>query len=366
VTLFPLLSALLALTVAASPPSGGDLRIVEVGRFDFTTEAVDDSALAPEELSGITAIGEDAYLAVSDEHPALQRLTIRVDRKTGAILSVDLGAPIRLRDKGGELLDPERAGGDREGIAFDPSTGSVWIANERTDDDRSRPSLERYEIASGRRTGRLTTSSDPALAVFAHSRNNRALEGIARIPETGGFWTANEEALVPDGDVSNVKGGTVVRLVRLDAALRPVAQAAYRTEPLSGPIRHPLLFVGSERNGVSDLLALPGGTLLVLEREFAGEASGSARNRIRLFAADVSGATDVSRGELAGGLDGRKIEPAAKRLLFDRTFAPGNSNFEGMTLGPALDGGDRSLLLVADNNGGAQQALLALRISGLE
>jgi hypothetical protein len=50
-------------------------------------------------------------------------------------------------------------------------------------------------------------------------------------------------------------------------------------------------------------------------------------------------------------------------LLWEGNFA--NLNFEGITLGPPLDNGDYSLILVSDNGGGLGQSLYALRITGV-
>ena len=49
-----------------------------------------------------------------------------------------------------------------------------------------------------------------------------------------------------------------------------------------------------------------------------------------------------------------------KILLLDQ--ATGFTNFEGMALGPKLADGSRSLILIADSNGGTTHALLPLKI----
>jgi len=40
----------------------------------------------------------------------------------------------------------------REGIAADPDRDLVWIANEQTGADKTRPSIERHLDSDGRRT----------------------------------------------------------------------------------------------------------------------------------------------------------------------------------------------------------------------
>jgi len=50
----------------------------------------------------------------------------------------------------------------------------------------------------------------------------------------------------------------------------------------------------------------------------------------------------------------------AKTLLWERLFSA--ANFEGMTFGPPLADGSRSLLLISDNGGGLAQQLYAVSV----
>ena len=122
--------------------------------------------------------------------------------------------------------------------------------------------------------------------------------------------------------------------------------------------------MGEDRSGVSALIALDDGRLLVLERALVGAPSGMGIFRIRIYLADPSGATDVSGFDT--GLAGRTDwTPAIKTLLWEHTFGLPVSNFEGMALGPRLADGTRSLLLVADNGGGTWQSIYALAVRGV-
>ena len=139
-----------------------------------------------------------------------------------------------------------------------------------------------------------------------------------------------------------------MRLQRFDDMLTPDGQWAYITQPFPGTP-----FFDQERSGVSDLLALPGGEPLVLERSFS-----SVLFRSRIYEVDFAGATDTPS---IVNLDLTPFTPVAKTLLWERVG--GTENYEGLTLGPMLDDGDQSLLLVSDNGGGSSQALHALRIT---
>jgi hypothetical protein len=147
--------------------------------------------------------------------------------------------------------------------------------------------------------------------------------------------------------------------------MHPVAQYAYPIDSYARRIASPFFLVGSDVNGVSDLAALPDGRLLVLERAFSGDDAGAANFRQRIYLVDVTEATDVSRGEPALGLAGRKYVPARKKLLWELNSGFTNSNFEGMCLGGPLENGDQLLLLVCDNDQGRSQALYSLRLAGI-
>lgn len=279
----------------------------------------------PWELSGLVRTGGDQYLAVGDTGALLVPLAIGVDTATGAVTGVTAGAPVTL------------AGGvDLEGIAWDPTTGSVWVSDEVG------PAIRRHDPATGALLGTLSVPP-----VFSSARTNRSLESLTRDPVAGALWTANEDALVPDGALASLAAGSVVRLQRFDAAGAPAGQWAYPTDPIpGGPLG------GNQTNGVVDLLALPSGELLVMERSLS-----SLLFQVRIYAVDFAAATDTSA---LAGLIGGTYTPVSRTLLWSSGSVLGN--FEGLALGPLLDDGSRSLLLIADDNGGNSQAIYPLRI----
>ena len=94
-------------------------------------------------------------------------------------------------------------------------------------------------------------------------------------------------------------------------------------------------------NGLSELIALPGPTFLVLERSGSQQLDGRFDYLTRIFCAYPG------RERGAGGtirLDKQLVVGLNRLGSFD------NANFEGMTFGPRLPDGRRSLILVADND----------------
>ncbi len=193
--------------------------------------------------------------------------------------------------------------------------------------------------------------SVPTIYQPANVQNNMGLESLAW--GAGGLWTANEEALVPDGPLSNATTGSWVRIQQFDSGLTAVGQWGYRTDPITA--MNP--FISQERSGVVDILPWSSTELLVLERELGGAVVPTFRSR--LYYVDTAAATDVSAFATinAGG-----FTPLGKTLLWEGNFGT-SSNFEGMTYGPTLDSGLQSLLLISDDGGGLSQNLLALSVT---
>lgn len=340
------------------------IALTSVGRFDFEGGRDLAADRTPDGLSGIVWLGGDDYLAVSDRRPFLYPLTIAIDPESGAVRAAGVGKPVPLRDREGAAITDSLQGPDREGIAWDAASRAVWIANERTGGTRSRPSLARHQLDTGRMTDLLSATRRSPLAVFQSIQNNRGFESLARASDGSETWTCNEDALTVDADSGDATKAQVVRLVKFDRRMKPVAQYPYRTDPPVGRIVFPPFLAGFEGYGVSDLLRLDDGSLIVLERGLVGLDSGLAETHIRLYSADAKDATDVSRGEAAKGLAGRRFRAADKELVLELVFSiQSNSNFEGITLGPRLANGDRSVLLIADNQSGWRQSLYALRLA---
>ena len=185
-------------------------------------------------------------------------------------------------------------------------------------------------------------------AVFATRRNNKGFESLARNPAGTVMWTANEEALTVDGSLATPSAGSPVRLLELNIAGNTVSagdQYVYEVEPIHGSSA-----LGSPQSGLSDLLALPDGTLLGLERSVA-VTSPIYLNRI--YEIDFDGATDVSAAPFTTGLIGQSYTPIGKELLWAGP-AGGNSgqNLEGLALGTRLANGNWVLLGVVDDGDG--------------
>jgi hypothetical protein len=291
-------------------------------------------------LSALARAADGTYLAVVDnegETPArVFRLAFEVSEKGVAppagktALQVPLAA-VPLTGLDGKSFTGKDF--DGEGMALEPS-GEMLIASE------TEPSIREFSPA-----GRMLRALPVPELFLAKDkrgiRGNLGFESVALSPEGDALWTANERALQQDApdDMARPSPVRLLRYERRSGGFVPGAQLVYAVEPVAKPIHK-----GFQTRGLSDLLALPDGDLLALEREFV-EGRGLA---VQIFRVSLAGATDVSGLE---SLAGQSYTPVRKTLLYDFAragFAP--DNLEGMAFGPRLPDGSRTLVLVSDNN----------------
>ncbi len=176
-------------------------------------------------------------------------------------------------------------------------------------------------------------------------QSNRGFEGLALSPDESILWALPQGVLLQDGalDPANERIGRCVRLLELDLRSRATREYVYTLD--------------APELGLNELLALPGGRLLALEKD--GKEGKKARVR-KLYAIDLAGATDVSGVDALpsspSDLDAA-IKPVRKTLLLDlldpRWGLAGSDmpeKVEGLALGPALPDGRVPLLVTSDND----------------
>ena len=232
---------------------------------------------------------------------------------------------------------------DSEGIAF--SRDSVFVSSEGDTERKINPFIKAFSL-----TGKLLKMLPipdkflPNAKGDVGVRNNLALESLAVTPDRKYLFTATENALVQDGDVPTSQTGTPCRILRYNlVSNQPEKEFVYITEPLVGEPNPPGSFI---TNGLVDLVAIADDRLLSLERAFS-QANGVT---IRIFDVSLAKADNI---QAIDSLKNRlsQVSPAQKRLLLDlKELNLRLDNLEGLTLGPLLADGRRSLVLVSDNN----------------
>lgn len=305
-------------------------------------------------LSGISYDpGRDCYYVISDDrsaHEPARFYTVRLSVSERGVDGVAISAMNPLLDAGGRPFEPQAFDAtppvippDPEGIAFDARRQRLYWSSEgerRTDGPRGAVLADpwvRTAGLDGSYLGQFTMP--PQLAMSAQPtgpRRNTTLEGLTVTADGRMLFAAMEGPGYDDGPLPDRLNGALTRITayRLDSGA-PVAQYAYPLEPAAAP---------AETNGLTDLVALSDTAFLVIERAF------SDRPTVRLFRAEIAGATDVLG---MPALAGAAVTPMTKTLVADLSTTPGLDpldNIEGLTLGPRLADGRRTVVLVSDDN----------------
>jgi hypothetical protein len=225
---------------------------------------------------------------------------------------------------------------DPEGLALTKDRELI-LTSEGFTDRLIDPFVRRYAL-DGTFRGSLPVPQ-PFLPTADHSngvRQNLAFES-AGVPPNGRFlFTATENALFQDGPAATVGNGSLARILRYNLQTgRLDREWTYLTDPVAEPPVPPTQF---SVNGLVELLPLNNQHMIAMERSFSVGAPGTG-NTIKLYRISLSRTGSASRTPL---------------LNLNELGIP-LDNVEGMTFGPRLPDGRRSVVLVSDNNFAASQ-----------
>jgi hypothetical protein len=317
------------------------------------SDALDKTRFAETAVGGLSALAPDltadvVLALVDNERDTPARFyTLHVAHDNGTLGAPRVLVVTVLRDAAGQPFTGRRF--DGEGMAR-TATGELLIASE------TEPALRRF-APDGRFVADLPVPPRFQVAPRGDALANATFEGLALTPDGRALFAAMEGPLAPDG--WTVTGRARLRLLRYDPhpqhGFAPAAQFFYLAEP---------------GQAISDLAALSEHDLLVVERGFVPGRG----NTVRLFRVALATARDVADQTTLAAPD---LTPVEKALVVDLAGCPAGGvrhpgpqpnplldNYEGMALGPTLPDGRRVLLLVSDDNFGADQVtrLLALAI----
>ena len=305
-------------TSAAQPlPKGTDTSFISrmnPQTFFLNVPAANYSGITALQLEGL----EGDFLLVDDksETEGFRRIRLTFDEQ---------GQIVSAADKGFTKASTGATSTDGEGIVYDPRRGTVLISREATN--------EIIELGlDGKSTGRyLHTAS------YFPKNGNAGLESLTYSNGTGRFWTTTEG--VPEGE-------EYLRIQSYAPYFWPLGHWFYKLD--KPEVKNPgAIYV----YGVSELCALPDGSLLVLERE--ANIPGTSIK-------EAAGASVACKLYLVQPHAARRGKLLEKHLLtridtgiLDLSFA----NYEGMCLGPKLPDGGQVLILVADSQAGYKGVL---------
>lgn len=274
--------------------------------------------IPPGNYSGITHIDNNIYAVVSDKATAngFYLFEININNK-GKIKSV--------QNIGFRSDSVHNAPRDTEGIIFHHKRNTVFISAE------SDQQILEYTL-QGKLTGNALAI--PEQFCIDSIRSNYGFEALAYSPDTHLFWTTTESTLLsdqkqtPDNHFEDDQR-LMLRLQSFTEDLQPSSQYIYYTDaPIKSNKKHKHYAFG-----VPAITALPDGTLLILERELY----------ISKRYINSSVMTKIYRVNPA--------ENSRKKNLITKFCTPINklANYEGMCLGPTLQDGSQTLLLICDS-----------------
>jgi hypothetical protein len=291
-------------------------------------------------LGGFSGIDYDSaegeFVVVSDDRSTpgfapVARLKLVIDDRAG--MRVDCVGVGKLPLPGRTDVRP-----DCESIRLDPKDHGVWCASEGDSERGGAPLIWRAtSVASEVSALRLPDELKFAPDGRRGPRQNLTIEGMAFSSDGKSLWFSLEAPLREDGEPASADSGCWVRFYEVDRAgavqqicLYPVDRIPQRPQP--GKLAD---------NGVAEILFLDHATLLVLERSGVQNDAGEFEFVARIFAVEIS-------ERVAGG-----DEPQLRKTLVldSRDLKLSRvDNLEGMSLGPRLADGTRTLVLVADDN----------------
>jgi len=240
---------------------------------------------------------------------------------------------------------------DPEAIRYNALTGKlVWSSEGERIIKKNEVILEDPAITVADEEGNYKDTFPLPVQLRMHAtengpRQNGVFEGMTFADNYKTLFVNVEEPLYEDGPRAGLKDtATWIRILQYDVATKKLlAQYAYHPDAIA---RAPITAGAFMINGLPDILAVDSKHLLVMERSFS---TGSMACTIKIYQADLSGATNIA------GIASLQKTPAAhvikKQLLLNMdTLGRFIDNVEGMTFGPTLPNGHKTLVMVADNN----------------
>ena len=317
--------------------------------FELLGEVIFPTGLMYEntEVGGLSGIsyspGEDIYYVISDDRSFRQparfyRLTIDITENQVDNSSVKITGVTLLQNEEGRNF---KAGSvDPEGIAVGEN-GILFISSEGVAGKLIPPFVAFFNSA-GRQLKMMTVpekflpSSDGNRGV----RDNMGFESLTLSADGRFLTTASENALLQDGPRAALKHRSASRLVIFDReSAEAVNEYIYLTDPVpEAPAVPGTLHV----NGLAELIALQDeGCYLALERAYS---EGKGFN-IRLYRTFIKNKDDTDLPLIL-----------SKELVLNfETLGIPLDNLEGMSFGPDLPDGRRSLVVISDNNFSREQ-----------
>lgn len=314
-------------------------------------------------ISGIDLNKDGHYYAISDArggyngNPRFYQLTLTYD--ANHFTSAKITSEILLKRPDGTPFTARRATVDPESISVAPNGNLYWSSEGNYSSNTAKlfnPFIREMTINGEYvRDLPVPTMYNYADNTTTGGRNNRLLESLT-VDAKGAIYFANEDALAQDGKVASQTNASVVRLTKINPLSgNMLKQYAYKLPkiPMEGIGNLSFLQV----NGLTDILAIGTNRFITIERAFVAGVGST----IKLVETTITPeTTDISQMHT---LDNAVYTPMTRKELLvmpPEYMGLKTDNIEGLTWGKRLANGNRTLILVSDNNFSAKQTTMFL------
>ncbi|MBM9511251.1 esterase-like activity of phytase family protein [Desulfogranum marinum] len=312
-------------------------------------------------LSGLAYdLEESCFYAVSDDRSqfhSARYYVLAVDDDDGFTLTPQ--KVIFFQDADRQFFKKNKI--DFEGLAI-LGNKNLLVSSEGPVEQGEEPSLTEFRMdGSFVKQWNLPSQFIQGLEGEKGVRENLGLEALTVTPNFECIFTANEQALKQDGKKTTIVNGSPVRIIKYSKSGKVLAHYPYMVSPVPNPTGMNALQGG---NGLVELLALDEYRLLAMERSWVTTLN---KVYIRIYLIDLEEGRDVSSVQSLKSLN-RESGFVKKTLVLDLdSLLPlpdpeysSLDNIEGMSFGPDLPDGSKTLFLVSDGNFNTSQRTLFL------
>jgi len=319
---------------------------------------IDESIIQDQEIDGVAIGGLSGidyhngkwYVICDTSTPPIRFYEIDLSYSVTGFQKVEITKMTEIKDAAGSPLAQGIV--DPEAIRFDPTTNTLLYTSEGSVNNHIDPAI--IEISQEATEIRKLTLPDNFKANttdVSGPRHNGVLEGLCLSIDQKGYWASFELPLIEDGpEPTTIDTDSPVRITFFNKATgKAERQFAYELDPVA---REAALGTSFEVNGLVELIEYDNNKFLALERSFAsGYINGG--NNVKIYKVDATSATNTLSLKT---LKENDVIKASKTLLFDfetiRNRLTRNTvdNLEGLSFGPTLEDGSRSLVVISDNN----------------
>ncbi|CAM4163982.1 esterase-like activity of phytase family protein [Gillisia hiemivivida] len=295
-------------------------------------------------LSGID-YNDGTYYLVCD-HPGNPRFyKSKIEFSRNKIDTIIISEVVKLDRNSGFLKENTL---DLEGIRIDDGSENIVLTSEGAISKNQKPSIF-YVNSDGEFIKNFELPYYFTSTGIQQPRNNGVFEGLTKDYKNEGIWVGLELPLTKDGSKPKLfPTRSPIRITHFNKKSgKADDQFVISLENIS---KIPWLYFAV--NGLTELIQYAPHQFLVLERAFSA-GHGSYGNTVRIFDINTKNATNTLDFK---NLRKQEFTKATKELVFDfksvkKKLTEGIiDNIEGMTFGPDLPNGNKSLILISDNN----------------